>query len=161
MRRSFSLRPAQAGDAPSLARLFIETRQTCFTFIEWDYDLGEITGHFQGHVLPRQVVWLAETDGTIHGFMALEHSCLDRLYVLPGMQGLGIGRALLEKAKTLRPEGLELWVFQENAQARRFYERNGFVLERLTDGRDNMEKCPDAFYTWRPAEPPNDGNIIS
>lgn len=33
--------------------------------------------------------------------------------------------------------------------ARRFYERHGLALARLTDGRDKEEKLPDAFYVWR------------
>jgi ribosomal protein S18 acetylase RimI-like enzyme len=61
----------------------------------------------------------------------------------------GIGAALLDHAKALRPEGLELWAFQKNVGARRFYERHGFRLVRLTDGAENMEREPDALYEWR------------
>jgi hypothetical protein len=39
-------------------------------------------------------------------------------------------------------------VFQRNEDARRFYERRGFRLVRLTDGADNMEREPDALYAW-------------
>ena len=52
--------------------------------------------------------------------------------------------------KRLRPERLELWVFQKNEAARRFYERRGFHLVRLSDGARNMEQEPDALYEWRP-----------
>ena len=55
---------------------------------------------------------------------------------------------MLEHAKTVSPERLELWVFQKNDGARRFYERHGFRLVRLTDGADNMEREPDALYAW-------------
>jgi hypothetical protein len=43
---------------------------------------------------------------------------------------------------------LELWTFQRNANARRFYETHGFRCARLTDGRDNEEHEPDALYEW-------------
>jgi ribosomal protein S18 acetylase RimI-like enzyme len=70
--------------------------------------------------------------------------------VEPSAQGQGIGKVLLVHAKRLRPGGLELWVFEQNAGARRFYERHGFRLVRVTDGAGNMEREPDALYAWRP-----------
>jgi hypothetical protein len=61
------------------------------------------------------------------------------------------GRPLLEHVKRLRPERLELWVFQKNEGARRFYERHGFRLVRTTNGAGNVEQEPDALYEWRQA----------
>jgi hypothetical protein len=49
------------------------------------------------------------------------------------------------KTWTRRPQ---LWTFQRNAQARRFYEARGFVLIQETDGARNEEKEPDALYLW-------------
>jgi ribosomal protein S18 acetylase RimI-like enzyme len=79
---------------------------------------------------------------------------MTHIYVDPAAQDGGIGQALLDHAKRLRPERIELWVFQKNAGARRFYERHGFRLVRLTDGADNMEKEPDALYEWLPSPVP-------
>ena len=99
-------------------------------------------------------VWLAEEDGNLLGFLGIEHSTnldapvLEKIYVEPGEQGQGIGAALLDKAKELRPDGLYLWVFQRNDGARRLYERQGFQLVKLTDGGGNMEREPDALYRW-------------
>ncbi len=47
-------------------------------------------------------------------------------------------------------DGLELWTFQVNARARRFYERHGFVEVDRTDGGHNEERQPDVRYAWRP-----------
>jgi hypothetical protein len=44
---------------------------------------------------------------------------------------------------------LRLWVFQQNAGARAFYERRGFKLVRFTDGAGNEEHEPDALYEWQ------------
>ena len=41
------------------------------------------------------------------------------------------------------------WTFQQNEGARRFYERHGLHLIRLTNGDGNEEKTPDALYAWR------------
>lgn len=48
------------------------------------------------------------------------------------------------------PDGFVLWTFQKNEGARRFYERHGFRVVKLTDRRDNMEQEPDVQYEWRP-----------
>ena len=48
--------------------------------------------------------------------------------------GAGSGGRLVELAKERRPDGLELYTFQVNERARRFYERNGFVAEWFGDG---------------------------
>ncbi|MGI5158393.1 hypothetical protein [Microbispora sp. CA-102843] len=50
----------------------------------------------------------------------------------------------------MRPHGLDLYVFQRNTGARRFYERNGFTLVAEGDGSGNEENLPDARCRWRP-----------
>ena len=104
-------------------------------------------------------VWVAEEDGRLLGFIAIEASrnlggapVLEKIYVEPAEQNRGVGSALLEKARELRPDELFLWVFQRNP-ARRLYERHGFELVKLTDGADNMEREPDALYRWSGSRP--------
>ena len=86
----------------------------------------------------------------IIGFAALSDDVLTALYVDPSHQESGIGASLLEHVKRRRPRGFRLWVFQRNAGARRFYERNGCRLVELTDGSSNEEREPDALYEWAP-----------
>ena len=42
---------------------------------------------------------------------------------------------------------LDLWTFESNVGAQRFYERAGFVVVDRTDG-DNEEQAPDRRYRW-------------
>ena len=86
--------------------------------------------------------------GKIVGFCAFHQDWLDHLYILPEFQGKGIGSTLLNKAKETHSE-LQLWVFQKNEEARKFYESKGFVLVEKTDGSSNEEKEPDARYVWK------------
>jgi GNAT superfamily N-acetyltransferase len=101
-------------------------------------------------IVERHEVWVAERDGHVVGFAALGAGWLDHLYVDPEAQNAGIGTTLLEHAKRLQPGGLQLWTFQRNDGARRFYERHGFLEVERTDGSGNMEQEPDARYEWRP-----------
>jgi putative acetyltransferase len=107
----------------------------------------------------RQDVVVAEEDGRVVGFVAMVHGDSDHaatdggdivahLYVHPDRHRRGIGSALLDEAKRRLPAGFRLWVFQQNDGARRFYERHGLAVIRLTDGSDNEEKTPDALYEW-------------
>jgi len=61
--------------------------------------------------------------------------------------GRGVGSELLQVAKRAC-ERLQLWTFQRNLKARRFYEARGFALVEETDGAGNEEKEPDARYLW-------------
>ncbi|GAA3544853.1 GNAT family N-acetyltransferase [Kribbella ginsengisoli] len=62
-----------------------------------------------------------------------------KLYVLPGYQRLGVGKALLDGAIEALPVGTEqllLDVLVGNEQAIRFYRKNGFGEPRSTPDRD-------------------------
>ncbi|MFW8596256.1 GNAT family N-acetyltransferase [Cribrihabitans neustonicus] len=82
--------------------------------------------------LPMAETWLACPGGTPAGFIALIGEEAGGLFVLPGFQGLGLGRALLDHALTRRSR-LELDVFTENQRALQFYCHYGFakVEERM------------------------------
>lgn len=43
---------------------------------------------------------------------------------------------------------VDLWTFEINVGSHHFWERHGFVLVELTDGRDNEEYAPDHRYRW-------------
>ena len=81
------------------------------------------------------------------GFCACKPGWIDHLYVLPEHHGQGIGTALLDQAKSGNGR-LELWTFQKNVRAIKFYRDNGFVLAETTDGTGNEEEEPDARFVW-------------
>ena len=135
----------------AIAALFRRSFGT-LTFLPTLHTPEEDRAYFGGIIADREV-WVWEEDGSILGFAALEDDELTHLYVEPDAHGRGIGGALMERAKERRPDGFQLWVFQQNANARRFYERRGFVVVRETDGSGNEERTPDALYAWHPARP--------
>jgi GNAT superfamily N-acetyltransferase len=102
---------------------------------------------FRGHLFAICEMWGACEDGGMTGLIAFRDGWIDQLYVLPRAQERGVGTSLLEIAQDAF-DHLQLWTFQRNANARRFYERRGFVLVRETDGSRNEEREPDALYLW-------------
>lgn len=103
--------------------------------------------YFADHLFPRAEVWGALAGEILVGIVVFHGEWLEQLYVMPDAQGQGIGTRLLQVAQASCAR-LQLWTFQRNAQARRFYEKRGFVLVRETDGSANQEKEPDALYVW-------------
>jgi ribosomal protein S18 acetylase RimI-like enzyme len=142
------IRDARADDVEAIASLFRRSFGT-LTFLPTLHTPEEDRAFFAGVVASREV-WVWEDDGRIDGFAALDGDELTQIYVEPEAHGRGIGSALLDEAKRRRPAGFELWVFQQNENARRFYAHRGFEVVRETDGSGNEERSPDALLAWRP-----------
>lgn len=102
---------------------------------------------YREHVFKTCRVWGRFDDDVLSGIIAFRDGWVEQLYVLLAAQGSGVGTELLDVAKGAC-DRLELWTFQRNAPARRFYERRGFTLVEQTDGARNEEKEPDARYLW-------------
>jgi ribosomal protein S18 acetylase RimI-like enzyme len=142
------IRRAGLEDVNAIAALFRRSFGT-LTFLPTLHTPEEDQAYFGGIVADSEV-WVWEEDGRVLGFAALTADELTHIYVEPDAHGRGIGGALMDRAKERRPGGFRLWVFQQNTNARRFYERRGFVLVRETDGSGNEERTPDALYAWSP-----------
>ncbi len=85
------------------------------------------------------------------GLLAVKATELDQLYIHVDYQQQGLGSRFMEIAKQLSPDQLELWCFQKNIRARRFYEKHGFIVIGSGDGSDNEEGLPDLRYQWTSA----------
>jgi GNAT superfamily N-acetyltransferase len=120
-----------------------------FPLVHSDHDVRE---WIASHVVGELETWLAVSGpgAAAVGYIAIDGAEVRLLDVVPGRTGEGIGGRLLAHAMDLRPTGLELWTFQVNHGARRFYERHGFEVIELTDGAGNEERHPDVHYAWRP-----------
>lgn len=105
---------------------------------------------YYGELFSRHEIWVAEDGDHVVGFAVLGHEELVQIHVEAEAQSRGIGAALFRRAMERRPEGFTLWTFQKNDGARRFYERHGCRVLKLTDGAGNEEREPDVQYGWRP-----------
>ena len=104
---------------------------------------------FFAHMIQSQGVCVGlSEDGRLAGFMALEPGWINQLYLHPDFFRRGLGSRLMAIAKAAQ-EQLELWAFQHNASARRFYQNQGFRLAELTAGAGNEEGLPDLRLIWQ------------
>lgn len=103
---------------------------------------------FVRRLIAQKEVWLATRDGAVLGLACWHAGWLEQLYVDPRRHNEGTGTALLRHVMREHPEGFQLWAFQANTGARRFYERHGRRQVEWTDGARNEEKTPDVRLAW-------------
>lgn len=114
------------------------------------HDHDDVVRHYREGIYGTDDVMVAEKADIVGAFMALSpHGVITALYIDPDFRGAGIGTALIDKAKHKCSDGLSLWTFVANEGARRFYQREGFVEVRRTEG-DNEEGLPDILFHWQP-----------
>jgi len=104
--------------------------------------------YFRDQILRKNKVWVAESDNHILAFIAIKDDFIDQLFIHPAHWRQGIGETLLNFARTKSPDHLWLYTLQVNVIARAFYEKNGFVAEKLGVSPP-PESEPDVEYHWR------------
>ena len=155
------LRRATAADAERVAALFVNTQIRHLPFLPRP-PLEKITTWMRQTLLPAGRTWLLEDgEAGLAAMLTLSPATdpihwIEHLYVEENLVGRGFGSALLDFALAepqRRGRAVRLWTFQANHGARRFYERRGFVPIEFTDGRNNIERCPDVLYELPAAGP--------
>jgi GNAT superfamily N-acetyltransferase len=135
------IRRATADDVEEIVAIF----EPSFALLDF---LPQLQSHAENLAFFERCVRDGEGYILRRGFAILDGDWLTHLYVHPAEIGTGVGHTLFEYVKTLRPDGFEFWVFQQNGRARRFYEAHGASAVEFTDGSANEEKTPDVRYRW-------------
>src|SRR5258707_1762880 len=150
MATRFRCRRATLDDAGGIAAVFSSSLRL-ITFLPVLHTVEEDRRFIEDVILKECEVIVAERDAGIVSFLARNGEEIRLLYSHPDFIGSGAGSLLLDAVKKSSVVALELWCFQANERARRFYEERGFQAVRFTDGRDNEEKVPDVRYRWQRA----------
>jgi GNAT superfamily N-acetyltransferase len=143
----FTLRRATGDDADAIAEVFSASFRL-LSFLPKLHTVAEDRWFIANVILRDCEVIVAEDNSGIVSFLALQGEEVRLLYTRPDRIGKGAGTQLIEAAKKSGVGALELWCFQANARARRFYAARGFFAIRFTDGEENEEKTPDIRYRW-------------
>jgi GNAT superfamily N-acetyltransferase len=157
----YLVRPATSRDVPEVARLHVDAWRATYRGLIHEAAL------FAHSYAEREALWnealeagsvtslfVAESDGAVAGFAACGPTRepepgfdgeLYAIYLRTDYQGRGIGRALVETARScLRQRGFQkmiLWVLDGNAGADAFYERLGGRRQ----GTGSFELCGESL----------------
>ena len=152
-RGPITVRRVAPTDAPDgelieqLVEVFVEARRACLQFLIDLHNADEDRTFLRTVVFPSNQVYVAEAGAAVAGFIAFADGWVNHLYVGPRFQGRGVGTRLLSIAQQSGPS-LQLWVFEENTPAIRFYEARGFRAVERTDGSGCEAKRPDVRMKW-------------
>lgn len=114
------LRQATQEDADTVATVARTSLEHFLPYLPDLYSLDADKDFYRRVVFAECEVWVYERNQEIVGFCAFQEDWIDQLYFLPTYVGRGLGKALLNKAKTRHPF-LQLIVFQRNTRAISFY----------------------------------------
>lgn len=148
-----AVRAATLQDADAVAQVLCESRRVFVAHAPMAHAPEQVRDWAAQVLIPGGGVWVATRGREVVGMLAVSGSvserCVEHLYVKPGHTGQGIGAMLLQTAHQLLVPPIRLHTFQASGDARRFYERHGYVVVCCTDGSGNEERCPDVLYEWR------------
>lgn len=131
-----------------VADVFISSFKQALPTVRRPHSDDDVRRYVRDVLIAQTECWVAVDGTNVVGMMSLTPGWIHQLYIAPDRLGEGIGRQLLDLAKGRATGDLQLWTFQVNDRARRFYERNGFTAVELTDGANNQEREPDVRYAW-------------
>jgi len=141
-----TLRQATVADAAACAHVYFRSKAFALPEVPEPHTEAEVAAWISDVAIPTMDVWVADLDGVVVGQMMLVPGWLHHLYIDPAWIRRGLGDQFLALLRERQPGQMELWAFQSNSAARRFYERHGFVAVEFTDGAGNEERWPDVRY---------------
>ena len=144
------LREAHDGDSDVVVDIFQAARAAAMAYLPVVHTDAEDRVFFRG-LADSGAMTVALEGERVVGFVVVDRSRVEHLYVAPDAWRRGAGSRLLDDVRSRHPDGLELWVFQRNHAAIAFYTARGFRIVERTDGADNEEREPDAMMVWRGA----------
>jgi GNAT superfamily N-acetyltransferase len=139
------IRPARRGDEEVLLAVQRSSSQAALghVFPPERYPFpDDAVGESWAELLRRDGITtlIAEVAGRPAGLVTWSPAWLHRLFVVPEQWGSGLAAGLHDEAVGALARPCHLWVLEQNARARRFYERRGW--------RADGERQPADFAPW-------------
>ena len=140
------IRKFESRDLDAVMQIWLHGNLDAHAFIPADF----WTDHFEmvRDILPQAELYVHEIEATrqIDGFIGLSESHIEGIFVAKSARSKGIGKALLEYAKSRKPR-LTLSVYQKNERAIAIYRREKFVVQSEGIDEDTNEDEIQMFWT--------------
>ncbi|MDU9405474.1 acetyltransferase [Pseudomonas sp. zfem004] len=120
------IRQASHADHPQLLNIWLRSVRATHHFLQ-PSDIEALLPQLRDVYLPAVELWVAvNAEDCPLGFIGLNENHVEMLFIEPDLRGKGIGRALLEHARSSRNQ-LSVDVNEQNPEAVGFYLHYGFV----------------------------------
>ena len=133
------IRPFEKRDEEQVLTIWLEASIIAHDFIPEEY-WKEKVSDMRDIYLPSSKTYIYSQEEEVKGFLSLVDNYIAALFVSPKEQGKGIGKELMQHAKSLFSM-LELGVYSKNEKSVAFYEKQGFqvIKERLDEPTGHKE----------------------
>ena len=138
------IRVLQKVDIERVVDIWLDTNLKAHYFIPGQYWKDNID--LVKEMLPQAEVYVYENDCLIEGFIGLNDEYIEGIFVSDEMQSCGIGKLLLDYVKD-KKVSLRLNVYQKNARAISFYQREGFIIQ--CEGLDEATGEKEYTMLWK------------
>ncbi len=140
------IRKLRESDLSAVMKIWLDTNIKSHNFVSKEY----WTSNYEmvKEILPKSEIYVYEEEDTnlIDGFIGLLDSYLAGLFVKNTAQSKGIGKQLLDYAKSIKSE-MTLSVYQKNIRAVHFYQREQFQIQSENIDDNTNEK--EFIMIWR------------
>ena len=138
------IRKLRKADINKVADIWLDTNIKAHYFIPAQY--WKRNFDLVKELLLQATVYVYEDKQEIQGFVGLSDEYIEGIFVSAEMQSQGIGKILLNYVKGKR-NNLLLNVYQKNARAISFYQREGFEIQ--CNGIDEATGERDFVMAWQ------------
>lgn len=139
------IRVFKENDISVVMQIWLDTNIKTHSFISkcyWmdNYDMVK-------KIMPQAEIYVYEDNITnqIEGFIGLTDNYIAGLFVKEGVQSKGIGKQLLNYAKSIK-SNMRLSVYNKNIRAIKFYQREQFVIQSENTDDNTNEK--ELIMVW-------------
>lgn len=140
------IRKLRESNLSAVMKIWLDTNIKSHNFVSKEY----WTSNYEmvKEILPKSEIYVYEEEDTnlIDGFIGLLDSYLAGLFVKDTAQSKGIGKQLLDYAKSIKSE-MTLSVYQKNIRAVHFYQREQFQIQSENIDDNTNEK--EFIMIWR------------
>ncbi len=138
------IRKMQNTDINRVADIWLKTNLKAHYFISNQY--WKSNYELVKEMVSQAEVYVYEADKMIHRFVGLSDEYIEGIFVSEKMQSHGIGKLLLDYIKDKKVR-LQLNVYQKNARAISFYQREGFIIQ--CEGLDEATGEKEYTMLWQ------------
>jgi GNAT superfamily N-acetyltransferase len=146
------IRPARNEEYDEIARVWMNSWASTGLEEPSNFLLANLRARIPREVEKGWSLFVADDNGVLAAMLALHlpNVYLDQLFVAPEYQGKNLGRSLLAFTRQHLPDEISLRCVRENEKAWRWYEREGFVLEKQQV--EPMTGFVMKYYRWKREE---------